>query len=139
MPRSSSTTARSLLTSSASARSFSPSILRSSALQRSTEWAIAGTPKRKLLRAPMKKPRIPLGIRAQLLLVLTVFFAIPWLGYEYVRELERFLRDAQERTLAGTAQAVATALHARPRLFEPRSIPKDSLGSERRGGRGGAS
>jgi dedicated sortase system histidine kinase len=65
----------------------------------------------------MIRPRIALGIRAQLLLVLTVFLALPWLGYEYVRELERFLRDAQERTLAGTAQAVATALHDRPRLF----------------------
>ena len=66
----------------------------------------------------MSRPRVTLGIRAQLLLVLTVFLAIPWLGYEYVRELERFLRDAQERTLAGTAQAVATALHDRPRLFQ---------------------
>jgi dedicated sortase system histidine kinase len=66
----------------------------------------------------MRGRRITLGIRAQLLLVLTVFLAIPWLGYEYVRELERFLRDAQERTLAGTAQAVATALHDRPRLFQ---------------------
>ena len=55
--------------------------------------------------------RVALGIRAQLLLVLLVFLVLPWLGYEYVRELERFLRDAQERTLAGTAQAVATALH----------------------------
>ena len=54
----------------------------------------------------MKSLRVALGIRAQLLLVLTVFLAIPWLGYEYVRELERFLRDAQEQTLAGTAQAV---------------------------------
>ena len=61
--------------------------------------------------------RIALGIRAQLLLVLTVFLALPWLGYEYVRELERFLRESQERTVAGTAQAVATALHDRPRLF----------------------
>jgi hypothetical protein len=53
----------------------------------------------------MSRPRrIALGIRAQLLLVLTVFLAIPWLGYEYVRELERFLRDAQERTLAGTKE-----------------------------------
>jgi two-component system sensor histidine kinase ChvG len=79
----------------------------------------------------MKKPRIALGIRAQLLLVLTVFLAIPWLGYEYVRELERFLRDAQERTLAGTAQAVATALHDRPRLFETRAAPLESLRSGR--------
>jgi two-component system sensor histidine kinase ChvG len=79
----------------------------------------------------MNRPRIALGIRAQLLLVLTVFLAIPWLGYEYVREIERFLRDAQERTLAGTAQAVATALHDRPRLFEARAAPMESLDSGR--------
>lgn len=59
-----------------------------------------------------------LGIRAQLLLVLTVFLVLPWLGVEYARELERVLREAQDRTLAGTAQAVAIALHDRPRLFE---------------------
>ncbi len=79
----------------------------------------------------MIRPRIALGIRAQLLLVLTVFLAIPWLGYEYVRELERFLRDSQERTLAGTAQAVATALHDRSQLFETAAAPLDTLPSER--------
>ncbi len=68
----------------------------------------------------VKRFRVALGIRAQLLLVLTVFLVLPLLGYEYVRELERVLRDAQERTLAGTAQAVATALHDRPRLFDVR-------------------
>ena len=56
--------------------------------------------------------------------MLTVFLALPWLGVEYVRELERVLRDAQERTLAGTAQAVATALHDRPRLF---ATPPDPI------------
>ncbi|HEY8623715.1 MAG TPA: hypothetical protein VIM74_07590, partial [Casimicrobiaceae bacterium] len=79
----------------------------------------------------MSRIRIALGIRAQLLLVLTVFLAIPWLGYEYVRELERFLRDAQEKTLAGTAQAVATALHDRPRLFDAPGAPRESLTVER--------
>jgi dedicated sortase system histidine kinase len=79
----------------------------------------------------MNRVRIALGIRAQLLLVLTVFLAIPWLGYEYVRELERFLRDAQEKTLAGTAQAVATALHDRPRLFDTPASPRESLVVER--------
>src|ERR1700686_3870159 len=79
----------------------------------------------------MSRVRIALGIRAQLLLVLTVFLAIPWLGYEYVRELERFLRDAQEKTLAGTAQAVATALHDRPRLFDAPAAPREPLGVER--------
>ena len=75
--------------------------------------------------------RIALGIRAQLLLVLTVFLALPWLGYEYVRELERFLREAQERTLAGTAQAVATALHDRPRLFATPADPIASFAQDR--------
>lgn len=79
----------------------------------------------------MKLPRIALSIRAQLLLVLTVFLALPWLGVEYVRELERVLRDAQERTLAGTAQAVATALHDRPRLFATPPDPIASFARER--------
>lgn len=87
----------------------------------------------------MTRPRIALGIRAQLLLVLTVFLAIPWLGYEYVRELERFLRDAQEQTLAGTAQAVATALHDRPRLFEAPAATLQSLSSGRAGNEDAAS
>ncbi len=79
----------------------------------------------------MKTARIALSIRAQLLLVLTVFLALPWLGVEYVRELERVLRDAQERTLAGTAQAVATALHDRPRLFAQPADPIASFARER--------
>jgi len=79
----------------------------------------------------MKIPRVALSIRAQLLLVLTVFLALPWLGVEYVRELERVLRDAQERTLAGTAQAVATALHNRTRLFATPPDPIASFARER--------
>ena len=79
----------------------------------------------------MSRFRIALGIRAQLLLVLMVFLTIPWLGYEYVRELERFLRDAQQKTLAGTAQAVATALHDRPRLFESPDAARESLAAQR--------
>ena len=80
-------------------------------------------------------PRFALGIRAQLLLVLTVFLVIPFLGWGYVRELERVLRDAQERKLAGTAQAVATALHDRARLFDLTPVPLESLAAERGVGR----
>ena len=86
-------------------------------------------------RTPLSrtKPfRIALSIRAQLLLVLTVFLLIPWLGYAYVRELEGFLRDAQLGTLMGTAQAVATALHDRPRLFDVKAMPLETLAIERR-------
>jgi two-component system, OmpR family, sensor histidine kinase ChvG len=87
----------------------------------------------------VRLPRIALSIRAQLLLVLTVFLALPWLGVEYVRELERVLRDAQERTLAGTAQAVATALHDRPRLFATPPDPIASFARERAIDRAGPS
>jgi two-component system, OmpR family, sensor histidine kinase ChvG len=79
----------------------------------------------------MRGARFALGIRAQLLLVLTVFLVVPFLGWSYVRELERVLRDAQERTLAGTAQAVATALHDRARLFDLTPVPLESLAAER--------
>ncbi len=62
--------------------------------------------------------RIAVGIRTKLLAASSVFLLIPWLGFEYVAELERFLRDQQMQKLAGSAEAVATALHERPRLFE---------------------
>ena len=53
----------------------------------------------------MKRRPYALGIRGQLLLVLTVFLALPWLGYEYVREIERFLRDAiPARIFSGTSE-----------------------------------
>jgi hypothetical protein len=42
--------------------------------------------------------------------VLTVFLALPWLGVSYVRELERVLREAQQRALTGTAQAADQAI-----------------------------
>ena len=57
------------------------------------------------------------GLRAKLLAITSVFLLVPWLGYEYIRELERFLRQAQDDSLTATAQAVATALHDRPQLF----------------------
>ncbi|MGB8433889.1 MAG: hypothetical protein WCE38_06510, partial [Burkholderiales bacterium] len=62
--------------------------------------------------------RFAIGIRTKLLAASSVFLLIPWLGFEYVSELERFLRDQQMQKLAGTAEAVATALHERPLLFE---------------------
>ncbi len=73
--------------------------------------------------------KIPFGIRGQVFLVSLILLAIPWMGYRYILEVENFLRQGQERTLSGTAQAIATALHDRQQLFEPIS------GSERSGSR----
>ena len=63
----------------------------------------------------MKRPRI--GIRLKLVFLSSFLFAIPWLGYKYVWEMEKYLRKGQEQTLIGTVRAAATALHERPNLF----------------------
>lgn len=65
----------------------------------------------------MIKPRF--NIRAKLLLVSLTLLAVPWVGLSFVKEVERALRLGHEQSVAATAQAVATALHDRPRLFEP--------------------
>lgn len=65
----------------------------------------------------MIKPRF--SIRAKLLLVSLTLLAVPWVGLSFVKEVERALRQGHEQSVAAMAQAVATALHDRPRLFEP--------------------
>ena len=57
------------------------------------------------------------GLRAKLLLLSSFLFVIPWFGYQYVWEMEKYLRFGQEQTLVGTARALATALHERSNLF----------------------
>ncbi len=61
------------------------------------------------------KPRI--GLRLKLVFLSSFLFAIPWLGYKYVWEMEKYLRKGQEQTLVGTVSAAETALHERPNLF----------------------
>lgn len=71
-------------------------------------WVIVGT---KVLM------KIRFGLRAKLFLLSSFLFTIPWFGYQYVWEMEKYLRFGQEQTLVGTARALATALHERPNLF----------------------
>ena len=72
--------------------------------------------------------RFPL--RAKLALVALALLVLPWAGWRYVREMERFLLAAQEEALAATARAVATALHERPRLLAYRARSESELRSE---------
>lgn len=69
------------------------------------------------------RPVLRLSLRAKLALIaLVLALVLPWLGLRYVREMERFLVDAQERSLLASARAVATVLHERPQLLGlPRS------------------
>lgn len=61
------------------------------------------------------------GLRAKLLFFASFLLVIPYLSYQYVWQLETYLRIGQEQTLVGTARAVATALHERPALFDKQS------------------
>jgi len=58
------------------------------------------------------------GLRSKLFLLSGFLFTIPWFGYQYVWEMEKYLRYGQEQTILGTARALATALHERPNLFD---------------------
>ena len=71
----------------------------------------------------MKLPT--LGLRAKLALAALVLLALPLAGYQYVREMERFLLEGEEQALLATARAVATALHDRPGLMRARP-PRDN-------------
>ena len=72
--------------------------------------------------------RFPL--RAKLALVALVLLVLPWAGWRYVREMERFLLAAQEEALTATARAVATALHERPALLAYRPRGESELRRE---------
>lgn len=59
----------------------------------------------------------PFGIRSKLVFLSSFLLVIPWLGYQFILEMEDILRRGQEQTVLGTAQALATALNERPELF----------------------
>lgn len=60
----------------------------------------------------------PFGIRFKLVFLSSFLLIIPWLGYQYILEMEDYLRRGQEQVVLGTAQALATALNERPELFD---------------------
>ncbi len=67
---------------------------------------------------------IRVSIRYKLLLVVLTLLLIPWMGYQYVREMKTFALQGQEEALLLTAGAIATVLHDRPELFSSeKSVP----------------
>ena len=63
----------------------------------------------------MKKVRFT--IRLKLLLLSLAVLSIPLLGYEYLRELDRYLRTGLESSLMDAARAAAGPLHEQYTLF----------------------
>ncbi|MCL1078395.1 proteobacterial dedicated sortase system histidine kinase [Parashewanella spongiae] len=68
-----------------------------------------------------------ISIRTKLILILLFFAALPWFGFRYLWEIERYLQVSQQHTLSGTSQAVATALHQRPELFAQLNTAKQEF------------
>ena len=63
----------------------------------------------------MKKVRFT--IRLKLLILSLAVLSIPFLGYEYLRELDRYLRTGLESSLMDAARAAAGPLHEQYTLF----------------------
>lgn len=76
------------------------------------------------------KRRFFQSIRFKLLLVSLALLAIPWAGYRYLQETERFLRQTQETMQLGTAQAVAAILHNSPALSRSARSPENGTARE---------
>jgi dedicated sortase system histidine kinase len=72
-------------------------------------------------------PRLRFSLRTKLALLALLLLALPWVGYRYVKEMERFLLDGQRQALIATARAVATALHERPQLMGLKALPASAL------------
>lgn len=74
----------------------------------------------------MKTTRLPrvFGLHGQVALVALVLLVIPWVGYTYVKAMEKLLRENQEQQVIAAARGIATALQDRPRLLELQGPPK---------------
>src|SRR5688500_12227607 len=74
----------------------------------------------------MSEPRFAPGIRAKVLLASSALLLIPWIGYAFVAEMERFLHEAQARMLSDNARAVAALVQERARVTAGGTrIPRD--------------
>lgn len=61
--------------------------------------------------------RLRLSIRTKLLLVSTTLLIIPWVGTQYIQEMEDYLRQQQEEALLTRTQTVASVLQSKSELF----------------------
>ncbi len=91
------------------------------------EWVTVG---RMNNRPHSKKQARVFRLRSKLLLVSLALLVIPWAGYEYLREMEAFLKQSKQITLAQSAQTIATVMHNRRQLFEPTADISHSLDNQ---------
>ena len=71
--------------------------------------------------------RLKFTIRIKLLLLSIAVLSIPYFGFEYLRELERYMQDALELSLTDAARAVAAPLNERADLFPDVDVNENAL------------
>ncbi len=66
----------------------------------------------------MRSSKIRFSLRNKLMLLSIAVLIIPYMGYDYLRQMESYLRNTLQDSLVDTAYAVAGSLNDKPRLFD---------------------
>ena len=66
----------------------------------------------------MPNSRIKFSLRSKLMLLSIAVLIIPYIGFDYLRQMETYLRETLEASLVDSTYAVAGALNDKPKLFE---------------------
>jgi two-component system sensor histidine kinase ChvG len=66
----------------------------------------------------MHTSKIRFSLRSKLMLLSIAVLIIPYMGYDYLRQMESYLRETLQTSLVDTAYAVAGALNDKPLLFD---------------------
>ncbi len=69
-----------------------------------------------------KSTRLRISIRIKLFLVASSLLIIPWIGTQYIQEMESYLRNQQEDALLTRTQMVAAVMQTRPTLFNTQTV-----------------
>lgn len=66
----------------------------------------------------MSNSKIKFSLRSKLMLLSVAVLVIPYMGFDYLRQMETYLRDTLEASLVDATYAVAGALNDKPMLFD---------------------
>lgn len=72
------------------------------------------------------------SIRARLLLIALLLLLIPLIGYRFLQEMDRYLREGHQQVLTSAARLLSATLSDRPQLFILNGEASDAEADERR-------
>ena len=72
------------------------------------------------------------SIRARLLLIALLLLLIPLIGYRFLQEMDRYLREGHQQVLTSAARLLSATLSDRPQLFSLNGEVSDAEADERR-------